>query len=206
MQIIVCGPNRSGTSLMMRCLEMAGFKMDENLQLGDEGNVYGYYESGRFKQLCFKALERKLKEDKTIKAGFSLTPPKPDEDLRRLLDKKGKWAWKIPWAVFVLDTLFEVAENMIVIFMFRPKDHVISSMIMHCEIAGVIPFSEDIYVRWYEGAFNSFQAYRHKKIKVDFLDLVENEKVIMNEILDFLGLETNYDFTAVDIREVHFKD
>ena len=195
MQIIVCGPHRSGTSLMMRCLEMAGFKMAEDFQPWDRGNIYGYYESERFKDLCREAFIRKREH------------AKPDvENLRRLLDKEGKWAWKVPWAVFILDEIFEAAGNMIVIFMSRPKADVIRSWIRHCEIQGVTPYSEEIYSQWYDEAHYSFQAYKHDKIKVNFLDLVGNEKGAMNEILYSLGLETNYDCTAVDIREVHFKD
>ena len=206
MQVIVCGPNRSGTSLMMRCLEMAGFKMAEDLMPGDEGNKYGYYESKRFKRYCYDVIERKNGAQKFLP--YLLIPsliPSKSEDIRKLLDKKGKWAWKVPLAVFVLDELFEVAENMIVIFMSRPIDDVIKSMIRHCKVKGVTPFTEDVYAQLYDNAFNFFQAYKHKKIEVDFLDLVENEKMVMNEILDILGLETNYDCTAVDIREVHFK-
>jgi len=195
MQVIVCGPNRSGTSLMMRCLEMAGFKMAEDLTPGDKGNIYGYYESERFKDLCYEA---------AFERSRALT--RDVENLRKLLDKEGRWAWKCPWAVVVLDELFEAAENMIVIYMSRPKDDVIRSWIRHCGIQGVTPLSEESYAQFYDAAFNFYQAYRYKKIEVNFLDLVENEKVVMNEILDFLGLETNYDCTAVDIREVHFKD
>ena len=180
---------------MMRVLEMAGFKMADDLQPGDRGNKYGYYESERFKDLCREAFARRREH------------AKPDlEGLRELLNKAGRWAWKVPWAVFILDDLFEAAENMVLIFMSRPKNDVISSWFRHCEIKGKVPYSEGIYSQWYDEAFNSFQAYRHEKIKVNFLDLVENEKAVMNEILDFLGLETNYDGTAVDIKEVHFKD
>ena len=206
MQVIVCGPNRSGTSLMMRCLEMAGFKMAENLQLGDEGNIYGYYESKRFKQLCLRAFDRWRLEELKSDTPSNTLRYSPKKDLTRLLDKKGRWAWKYPWAVFVLDELFEAAVNMIVIFMSRPKDYVIKSSIRHCKIRGVTPYPEKIYAQWYDLTLEAIKAYRHKKIKVNFLDLVENEKMVMNEILDFLGLETNYDCTAVDLREAHFKD
>ncbi len=196
MQVIVCGPNRSGTSLMMRCLEMAGFKMAEDaLKPGDKGNIYGYYESEHFKALCLEAFE------------WRIARVIPDlENLRRLLDKKGIWAWKVPWAVFILDELSEAGENVIPIFMSRPKNDVISSWIRHCEIKGETPHPKESYAQWYDQTLQFYRAYRHKKIKVNFLDLVENEKVVMNEILDFLGLETNYDCTAVDIRELQFKD
>lgn len=206
MQVIVCGPNRSGTSLIMRCLEMTGFKMAENLQPGDEGNIYGYYESDHFKQLCLRAFDRWRLEELKSDSPSNILRYSPNRDLRILLDKNGRWAWKYPWAVFVLDELFEAAANMIVIYMSRTKDDVIKSSIRHCEIQGVNPYSKKIYAQWYDLAFEAIKAYRHKKIVVNFLDLVENEKIVMNEILDFLGLETNYDCTAVDIREVHFKD
>jgi len=196
---------------MMRCLEMAGFKMAEDLQPGDGGNIYGYYESKRFKDLCRKEHQRRIEKHRTfdraleaLKTSSSMLH-KPDEDLRRLLGEKGKWAWKWPLAVFLLDEMFEAAENVVVIFMSRPKDDVINSLIRHCEIKGVTPYSEEIYAEWYDMAFKFFQVYKHKKILVNFLDLVENEKMVMNEILDFLGLEPNYDCSAVDIGEVHFK-
>ena len=201
MQVIVCGPYRSGTSLMMRCLEMAGFKMAEDLTPGDKGNIYGYYESERFMDLCYEIYSRNLERQEGER--------KPDlENLRRLLGEKGKWAWKAPFAVFILDELFEAGENVIPIYMSRPKADVLSSWIRFCEIKmkGKTPYPEEPHAQWYDQSLKLFQAYRQKKIKVNFLDLVDNEKIVMNEILDFLGLETNYDCTAVDIREVHFKD
>ena len=207
MQVIVCGPNRSGTSLMMRCLEMAGFKMAEDLQLGDGGNMYGYYESKRFKALCREQKVGSMTLDE-LRAGIRTgRDHKPNvEKLRKLLDKKGNWAWKYPFAVFMLDTIFEAAENMFVIYMVRPKADVINSWLRQCEINDTTPYPVGLYSLWYDITLEAIEAYRHKKIKVDFLDLVENEKMVMNEILDILGLETNYDCTAVDIREVHFKD
>ena len=197
MQVIVCGPFRSGTSLMMRCLEMAGLKMAEDLTpTGDvsyKSNIFGFYESERFMDLCYEVYNGGQERER-----------KPDlENLRRLLDKKGIWAWKCPWAVFILDELFEAGENVVVIYMSRPKVDVIRSWIRFCELRGKT--SEEPQAQWYEQSLESFQAYRHEKIKVNFLDLVENEKAVMNEVLDFLGLETNYDGTAVDVREVHFK-
>lgn len=193
MQVIVCGPNRSGTSLMMRCLEKAGFKMAEDLKPGDIGNIYGYYESKRFKELCGTSA---LLDDGS-----------PDiEAFRELLAKQGKWAWKYPKAIFMLNEIFEAAENMIVIYMDRPRGDVVKSMFRHAKLSKVIPYVEEAYVHLYDIALRAINAYNHKKIIVSFLDLVKNEERIMNEVLDFLGLEANYNYTAVDIGEVHFME
>ncbi len=192
MQVIVCGPNRSGTSLMMRCLEKAGFKMAEDLKPGDSGNIYGYYESTRFKKLCSSDAE---------------IDGRPDiEAFRELLAKEGKWAWKYPKVVFLLEAIFEAAENMFVIYMDRPRNDVVRSMIRHAELSKVVPYVEEVYMHWYYTALRAINAYKHKKLKVNFLELVKNEKRVMNEVLDFLGLEANYNYTAVDVREVHFKE
>ena len=193
MQVIVCGPNRSGTSLMMRCLEKAGFKMAEDLKPGDSGNIYGYYESMRFKKLCASA--------------SWVNDDSPDiEAFRELLAKEGKWAWKYPKVVFLLEAVFEAAENMFVIYMDRPRDDVVRSMIRHAKLSKVRPYGEEVYEHLYNVAVIAINNYEHKKLKVGFLELVKNEKRIMNEVLDFLGLEANYNYTAVDIGEVHFKE
>lgn len=188
MQIIVCGPNRSGTSLIMRCLEKAGFKMDEDLIPGDIANIYGYYESRRFKAEC-------LKQAVSRRPGV--------EGFKKLLDKKGRWVWKYPKAVFVLNVIFAATKNMFVIYMDRPKNDVIKSMIRHAELKNVVPTLKE-YPLWYDGSLKAIDAYKHRKFKVSFIDLVNNEKKIMNEVLEFLGLEPNYNYTAVDIEEVHF--
>ena len=192
MQVIVCGPNRSGTSLMMRCLEKAGFKMAEDLKPGDSGNIYGYYESERFRELC---------QPKNMSNG------RPDmEAFRALLAKEGKWAWKYPKVVFLLEAAFEAAENMFVIYMDRPRNDVVRSMIRHAKLSKTTPYVEEAYEYWYNLALTAINEYNHKKLIVSFLELVKNEEKIMNEVLDFLGLETNYNYTAVDIGEVHFME
>ncbi len=190
MQVIVCGPNRSGTSLMMRCLEKAGFKMAEDLIPGDIGNIYGYYESERFKAEC-------LKQSRAREPSI--------EGFRKLLDKKGRWAWKYPKAVFMLNVIFAATKNMFVIYMDRPRNDVIKSMIRHAELKNIVPTTEE-YSLWYNGSLRAINAYEHKKLIVSFLALVKNEKRVMNEVLGFLGLEANYNYTAVDIGEVHFKE
>ncbi|KKK77915.1 hypothetical protein LCGC14_2848800 [marine sediment metagenome] len=192
MQVIVCGPNRSGTSLIMRCLEKAEFKMAEDLKPGDSANIYGYYESMRFKELCQPR---------------NLINGRPDiEAFRELLAKEGKWAWKYPKVVFLLEAVFEAAENMFVIYMDRPRKDVVKSMIRHAKLSKARPYVEEAYEYLYIRALIAIDAYKHKKLKVSFLDLVKNEKRVMNEVLDFLGLEANYNYTAVDIGEVHFKE
>jgi len=190
MQIIVCGPNRSGTSLMMRCLEKAGFKMDDDLIPGDIGNIYGYYESRRFKAECHK---------------ITMSREPGIEGFRRLLDKKGRWAWKYPKSVFMLNVIFAATKNMFVIYMDRPKNDVIKSMIRHAELKNVAPTLKE-YSLFYNGSLRAINAYEHRKLKVSFIDLVKDEKKIMNEVLEFLGLEANYNYTAVDIEEVHFME
>ncbi len=190
MQVIVCGPNRSGTSLMMRCLEKAGFKMAEDLKPGDSGNIYGYYESVRFKELC----KSKLDDSLDIEA------------FRELLAKEGKWAWKYPKVVFLLEAVFQAAENMFVIYMDRPRNDVVRSMLRHAKLNKVRPYVEEAYVHLYNLALIAINAYEYKKLKVSFIDLVKNEERVMNEVLDFLGLEANYNYTAVDIGEVHFME
>ena len=208
MQVIVCGPNRSGTSLMMRCLEMAGFKMAEDLTPGDKGNIYGYYESERFMDLCyevFSSLNLAKKPDLGV-----LRWRASIDGLKKLLDKKGRWAWKAPFAVFILDELFEAGENVIAIYMSRPKADVVSSWIRFCEVKGfkdLPPMITDVksLVGLYDQSLEAFQAYRYKKLEVHFLELVEDEKKVMNEVFDFLGLEANYDCTAVDSGQVHFR-
>ena len=192
MQVIVCGPNRSRPSLMMRCLEKAGFKMAEDLKPGDSGNIYGYYESLRFKELC---------RSESWSNGI------PDiEAFRELLAKEGQWAWKYPKVVFLLEAIFEATENMFVIYMDRPRKDVVRSNLRLAKLSKVRPYVEEAYEHLYNVALIAINAYNHKKLMVSFLDLVKNEEKIMNEVLDFLGLETNYKYTAVDIGEVHFKE
>ncbi len=178
---------------MMQCLEKAGFKMDADLIPGDIGNRYGYYESRRFKALCINvARDHALGLDLKV------------EEFRELLDRKGKWAWKYPKAVFLLNVIVAAAKNMVVIYMDRPKKDAISSMIRRSVIKKITPSSEEEYSQWYEGSLKAINAYEHRKIKVSFLDLVKNEKKVMNEVLEFLGMEPNYNYTTVDIKEVHF--
>jgi hypothetical protein len=176
----------------MRCLEKAGFKMAEDLKPGDSGNIYGYYESIRFREIC---------QPRNFSNGI------PDiEAFRELLAKEGKWAWKYPKVVFLLEAVFEAAENMFVIYMDRPRNDVVRSMIRHAELSKVTPYVEEAYIHLYYTSLRAINAYNHKKIIVSFLDLVKNEERVMNEVLDFLGLEANYNYTAVDIGEVHFME
>ena len=190
--VLVCGANRSGTSLMMRCLEQAGIGMAGDMIGGNAGNVHGYYESKSFKDLCNCFLRNKTNRSITIKR------------IRNLLGSKENMAWKYPRAVFMLDVIHEAIPDIIVLHMNREKKDVVESCIRHCVVCKVKPAARSVYSSWHDNALKSYRNYGHKKIKVNFKNLVSDELGVTNRVLSFCGLSASKDFSALDEKQIHF--
>lgn len=210
LNIVVCGSNRSGTSMLMQCLEEQGIHMNPDMFIGaDEGNVHGYYEDKRFKSIvrdmrCAKKLKpygKWAKIPQEIAMGY----------LKWRLeclcnDRFGAWAWKYPASVYVLDELNDALDNPWFIYMHRSKERVVKSMIRHSRVTGQLPYPREVYESWYDKSQEAIKSYHgDNKLIVEFNHLFHLPVECLQEIFDCIGY--NYrveDVSCIDSCEVHF--
>lgn len=197
--IVICGSNRSGTSLLARCFYLLGYNFEKDLITGDNGNIYGYYESQMFK----KAVEGIIKYRSAMK-------PFARHIFKDIFNREGYWVWKYPKAVRMLDTLAQISNDMKVVYMSRPEDQVILSMVRHAQVKGVRPLPEAEYKREYDYAEACYLRYRGEKIQVEFSDLLKDPVDILYSLSIWLYNDIPYEvveanlYDVVDRKEVHF--
>jgi len=189
--LIVCGSNRSGTSLMTRCLKEAGLQMSNDLLAANKANVHGFFESHRFKDLS----KRCISGSRCV------------NEFRNLLNNEGYWVWKYPRCVQVLDVIWEAIPDAVIIFMDRNKPDTMKSLARHAWILGMTPKSKQLYSNHYDSAYDWFKRHKGKgkTITARFENLIKNPVGVVNRVLKLADIPIQVDkVDALDKKEIHF--
>jgi hypothetical protein len=180
---------------MANCLIEAGLKIDPDLDPPDAGNIYGYWESKRFREIISNHVDNIVGILGTTKQLYDLFSMYPD----------GYWIWKYPSAVAVLETIQVTDPRAIVICMDRNREAVVKSMIRHSEIKGGEPMKPEYYESYYDDRIESFHQYKGRKLLIRFEDLVDDPVLTTNRALEFIGVPQRVsNIKCLDRNEVHF--
>lgn len=174
--LVVCGCNRTGTSSMARLLHEAGLHIHGPLVPANAGNPGGYWEPQSFKALVEFTLRHGDLDPGIFPAAF-----------RILMNRPGRWVWKYPGAVFVLDKIREGSPKVMVVGMHREKEATLDSLIRHCLLVGAQPASREIYSSWYDQAERSFREYGGPKVRIELEDLARDPAGTVKRVLGSWG-------------------
>jgi len=206
--IVVCGPARSGTSLMAQCLVSTGIRIaGDALIEADEANIHGYYESVAFRNVVRRIIRWRRSRLTRYTGLTSLAVARHVSSLSQLMNRPGTWVWKYPNAVFVLSDIRRASPSMVVVMMRRPRSSVIRSMRRHARIKGGRTHDDAVYGSWYDRAFQSYEAYKGTKTIVEFRELVDDPQRAVTGAMRRLGFKTRFrirGLSPVDKKEVHF--
>lgn len=194
--VIVLGMHRSGTSMIAGVLHCLGIFMGGRLLGRSEYNPFGHFEDIRFIELNDRIL--------AAAGGDWLHVPAADEilmqadafqaEIQRLLatDRAGSWGWKDPRTCLTLDLFFPYIENPNFIVCHRDADEIAASL----HKRDGLPLDRGLALKAvYDRRMEEFFA-RHPglpRLDLDYRETLNNPQASVQEIVEFLSLETDAD-------------
>ena len=122
--VLIVGTGRCGSSLLAAMLDHLGFFMGPDLVPGNHTNPLGHFEDTRFKKLNLALARGQITPDIFAAQAQKYGHDSAEDDRAR----RG-WGFKVPSTAEVLDHYLRVFENPRIIWIQRPQEEVIQSMI-----------------------------------------------------------------------------
>jgi len=186
--VIVLGVHRGGTSAVGGVIHNLGVPMGGELLMGPGINEWhnpkGYFEDREFLRLNDRLIGKNWKNPKIVKEKEVL------DDYKETIGKKltmPLWGMKDPRNCFTFPIILELIPQgmqVIVVTVARPLPDIAGGL------ARRLPEEEswDIAVRYEINRLRQWQAFKGKKLWVNYNSLIDNTKEEVSRIADFIGV------------------
>jgi hypothetical protein len=203
----VTGMHRSGTSLVMSWLDKCGLQIsDGNIVPAGIGNERGHFEDSEFFQEQVKIISKNVAKSK----GWIITKDSQTKNLyldkltcTEMIQKRNKayssWGWKDPRTVFLIDQWVELIPNLKILFIWRPFEDVLDSLIRRAKKRkneNVVQISIVKAVKLWKisnrNIIKNFEKYRERAIVSPLCLILKNDSVLLEEINNKFSMELKY--------------
>lgn len=192
--LVIGGMHRSGTSLTASIIAAAGVHLGDDLMAAGAGNPCGYFEDLEFYHLH----QRILAANGLSLEGFTchetiVVPPaacvEAAELLRRRRATGQPWGWKDPRTVLLLDFWADLLPEARWLFVVRPPENVVDSLLRRGDTAFVVNprHAIDVWVAYNKRILDFAHRHRQRTVVVELEQVIADPAALVARVANLMG-------------------
>ena len=192
--LVIGGMHRSGTSLTASIIAAAGIHLGDDLMPAGAGNPRGHFED-----LAFYHLQQRILAANGLSLeGFTchegiVVPPAARVEATELVGRRraaGRpWGWKDPRTVLLLDFWAELLPEARWLFVVRPAEHVVDSLLRRGDTAFVVNprHAIDVWVAYNRRILEFAHRHRQRSVVVDLEQVIADPAGLVAKVANLMG-------------------
>jgi hypothetical protein len=192
--LVIGGMHRSGTSLTASIVAAAGIHLGDDLMAAGAGNPRGHFEDLAFYHLH----QRILAANGLSLEGFSCTetvvvPPAARVEATELVGRRraaGRpWGWKDPRTILLLDFWADLLPEARWLFVVRPPENVVDSLLRRGDTAFVVNprHAIDVWVAYNKRILEFAHRHRQRAVVVDLEQVTADPAGLVATVANLMG-------------------
>jgi hypothetical protein len=192
--LVIGGMHRSGTSLTASIVAAAGIHLGDDLMAAGAGNPRGHFEDLAFYHLH----QRILAANGLSLEGFScpetvVVPPAARVEATELVGHRraaGRpWGWKDPRTILLLDFWADLLPEARWLFVVRPPENVVDSLLRRGDTAFVVNprHAIDVWVAYNKRILEFAHRHRQRAVVVDLEQVTADPAGLVATVANLMG-------------------
>jgi hypothetical protein len=192
--LVIGGMHRSGTSLTASIIAAAGIHLGDDLMAAGTGNPRGHFEDLEFYHLH----QRILAANGLSLEGFTchesvVVPPASQAEATDLVRRRraaGRpWGWKDPRTVLLLDFWADLLPEARWLFVVRPPENVVDSLLRRGDTAFVVNprHAIDVWVAYNKRILDFAHRHRQRAVVVDLEQVIADPAGLVAMVANLMG-------------------